>query len=74
MDATPHPQSFYNPEFHFVKIPTKDLVLPLRYYKGWDIEFVAATETFQSPLLCLYGFQSSKDLEKAMDFAIAKRG
>lgn len=48
--------------------------IPLRYYKGWTIAFNPKTETFQSDLLCLHGFLSVKDLEKAMDHAIERRG
>lgn len=47
--------------------------LPLRYYKGWSIVFDIRTETFQSPLLCLFNFSSVRDLETAMDFAILQR-
>lgn len=55
-------------------ISVQDWEIPLRYYKGWDIVFTVKTETFSSPILSLYGFLSAKDLEAAMDFAIAKRG
>lgn len=47
-----------------VEIP---LEIPLRYYRGWTINFNTKTETFASPCLCLFGFLTSKDLEKAID-------
>lgn len=48
--------------------------IPLRYYRGWTVEFNPKTETFQSPILSLFGFLSSRDLEIAMDNAIKRRG
>lgn len=48
--------------------------IPLRYYKGWTVAFNPKTETFESPLLCCYGFPSIKELENAMDHAIKRRG
>jgi hypothetical protein len=45
-------------------------IIPLRYYKGWTIDFNVARETFACPLLCLYSFDSVKDLEKAIDRTI----
>ena len=54
-------------------IETADLVVPLRYYRGWRIEFSVKTERFDSPILCLFGFSSVADLEKAMDYAIDQR-
>lgn len=48
--------------------------IPLRYYRGWTISFNIALETFQSPLLCLYNFSNSKDLEKAIDEVLRLRG
>jgi hypothetical protein len=56
-----------------LKIDTSDLEIPLRYYKGWTITFRTKTESFCSEILCLYGFSNTKDLEKAIDFAIEKR-
>lgn len=56
-----------------MEIDTSDLTIPLRYYRGWDIEFTTRTEKFNSPLLCLYGFSSVVDLEKAIDYALEKR-
>jgi hypothetical protein len=56
-----------------MEINTEDLVVPLRYYKGWRIEFSVKTERFDSPILCLFGFSSVADLEKAMDYALARR-
>jgi len=47
--------------------------IPLRYYKGWTIQFSVAREKFDSPLLCLFNFHSVVDLEKAMDRAIEYR-
>ena len=54
-------------------IETADLIVPLRYYKGWRIEFSVKTERFDSPILCLFGFSSVADLEKAMDYALSIR-
>ena len=56
-----------------MEINTEDLVVPLRYYKGWRIEFSVKTERFDSPILCLFGFSSVADLEKAMDYALEIR-
>ena len=56
-----------------MEINTEDLVIPLRYYKGWRIEFSVKTERFDSPILCLFGFNSVADLEKAMDYALSIR-
>jgi hypothetical protein len=56
-----------------MEINTEDLVVPLRYYKGWRIEFSVKTERFDSPILGLIGFSSVADLEKAMDYALAMR-
>jgi hypothetical protein len=58
---------------HLLSIPTNNLVIPLRYYRGWTIEFSVKTESFNCPMLCLYGFDSTKNLEKAVDFALWKR-
>ena len=54
-------------------IDVGDWEIPLRYYKGWNIVFVVKTETFSSPILCLFGFSNTKDLEKAIDRAIEYR-
>ncbi len=54
-------------------IETADLIVPLRYYKGWRIEFSVKTERFDSPVLGLFGFNSVVDLENAMDYALAIR-
>lgn len=54
-------------------IDTADLTIPLRYYKGWSIEFATKTERFNSPILCLFGFSSAADLEKAIDYALERR-
>ena len=56
-----------------MEINTEDLIIPLRYYKGWRIEFSVKTERFDSPILGLIGFSSVADLEKAMDYALAMR-
>lgn len=48
-------------------------IIPLRYYRGWTIEFSVKTEKFNSALLCLFNFNSVADLEKAMDRAIQYR-
>jgi hypothetical protein len=56
-----------------MEIDTADLLIPLRYYKGWGIEFTTKTERFNSPLLCLFGFHSVADLEKAIDYALEMR-
>ena len=56
-----------------MEIDTADLTIPLRYYKGWEIEFTTRTERFNSPLLCLYGFASVHDLEIAIDYALENR-
>ena len=54
-------------------IDTTDLTIPLRYYKGWNIEFTTKTERFNSPILGLFGFSSVIDLEKAIDYALEMR-
>jgi hypothetical protein len=54
-------------------IETADLIVPLRYYKGWRIEFSVKTERFDSPILGLFGFSSVIDLEKAIDYALEMR-
>ncbi len=64
----------HNPQFHFISVPTTDLTIPLRYYRGWNIEFTTKNERFNSPLLSLYGFQSAADLERAIDYALERRG
>lgn len=56
-----------------LEIDTADLTIPLRYYKGWTIEFSTKTEKFNSPILCLFGFSSVCDLEKAIDYALEQR-
>ena len=56
-----------------MEINTEDLVIPLRYYKGWRIEFSVKTERFDSPILGLFGFNSVVDLENAMDYVLAIR-
>ena len=63
-----------SPSPMFLQISTANLEIPLRYYKGWNIIFSTNTETFSSPILSLFGYSNTKDLEKAMDFAIEKRG
>jgi len=39
----------------------------LRYYKGWPIVFSSKHETFNCPILSLYGYSSSADLQKTVD-------
>ena len=56
-----------------MEINTADLTIPLRYYKGWNIEFTTKTECFNSPILGLFGFCSVIDLEKAIDYALEMR-
>lgn len=56
-----------------MEIDTADLTIPLRYYKGWNIEFTTKTERFNSPILGLFGFNSVVDLENAMDYVLAIR-
>jgi len=48
-------------------------VIPLRYYRGWNISFNIKTETFQSEILCLFGFTNPNDLERAIDIQILNR-
>jgi hypothetical protein len=57
-----------------LKIDTSDLEIPLRYYRGWTIVFYTKNESFNCPILALFNFSNAKDLEKAIDFAILKRG
>jgi len=47
--------------------------IPLRYYRGWQIEFNIKTESFQCPMFCLFGFSNARDLELAVDKAIETR-
>jgi len=56
-----------------MEIDTSDLTIPLRYYKGWVIEFTTITEKFNSPILGLFGFSSAADLENAIDYALKIR-
>lgn len=56
-----------------MQIDTSDLTIPLRYYKGWNIEFTTKTERFNSPVLGLFGFSSVFDLEIAIDYALEMR-
>ena len=56
-----------------MEIDTASLTIPLRYYRGWTIEFTTATEKFNSPLLSLFGFVSVVELEKAIDCKLSKR-
>lgn len=57
-----------------MEIDTADLEIPLRYYRGWNIVFYTRNESFNCPILCLFGFSNAKDLEKAIDYAILRRG
>jgi len=56
-----------------MEIETQELIIPLRYYRGWDIQFRVKTERFDCPIFSLFGFASVADLEKAVDYAIAQR-
>ena len=56
-----------------MEIDTTALTIPLRYYRGWTIEFTTATEKFNCPLLSLFGFVSVVELEKAIDCKLSKR-
>jgi len=58
-----------------MEIDTASLTIPLRYHRGWTIEFTTATATekFNCPLLSLFGFVSVGDLEKAIDCKLSKR-
>lgn len=56
-----------------MNIETANLEIPLRYYKGWTIVFTVKTERFSCPLLCLFGFLSVPDLERAVDRALEYR-
>ena len=55
------------------QITVENWEIPLRYYRGWTVVFVVRTESFSCPILCLYGFSNTKDLEKAIDRAIEYR-
>lgn len=55
------------------EIPLSEWTIPLRYYRGWTIEFSIKTEKFSCPLLCLFDFNCTADLEKAIDRAIQYR-
>ncbi len=52
-------------------IDTIDLTIPLRYYKGWNIEFTTKTERFNSPILGLFGFSSVIDIEKMLKWLLS---
>ena len=57
-----------------IELEVRDLPpIPLRYYRGWTIEFNPATENFQCPVLCLFNYASVKELETAADAAIERR-
>ncbi len=47
--------------------------IPLRYYRGWTVEFSVGKESFNCPILCLFNFSNTKDLEKAIDRSIDYR-
>ena len=53
-----------------IEIPRE---IRLRYHNGWCVVFFTVTERFFSPILCLFGFLSIPDLEKAIDRAIEYR-
>ena len=56
-----------------MEIECAEFVVPVKYYRGWTVEFKIKTERFNCPLLCLFGFLSIPDLEKAIDFALEIR-
>ena len=57
-----------------LEIEVADLpAIPLRYYRGWTMEFNPKKETFQCPFLSLFGVPSVAELEKEMDKAIERR-
>ena len=47
--------------------------IPLRYYRGWTIQFSVRREKFDCPMFSLFNFNSVGDLEIAMDRAIQYR-
>jgi len=53
--------------------PPSNWEIPLRYYKGWTIQFSVAREKFDCPIFSLFNFNSVADLEKAIDYAIEYR-
>lgn len=55
------------------QIDVSNWEIPLRYYRGWTIQFSVSREKFDCPILCLFNFNSIADLEKAMDRAIQYR-
>lgn len=55
------------------QIDVSNWEIPFKYYRGWTVQFNVAKECFDSPILCLFGFSSVKDLEKAIDRAILYR-
>lgn len=56
-----------------IEIECSEMIIPLRYYKGWIIEFRVKTERFDCPFLSLFGFLSVPDLEKAIDSVLERR-
>jgi hypothetical protein len=56
-----------------MEIETANWEIPLRYYKGWTINFCVVDESFNCPILCLFGFSNTRDLEKAIDRALQYR-
>lgn len=42
-------------------------LIDLRYYRGWMIRLNTQTETFECAILGLFGFLTSRDLQKAID-------
>lgn len=53
--------------------PISNWEIPLRYYRGWTIQFSVAREKFDCPMFSLFNFNSVADLEKAIDRAIQYR-
>lgn len=56
-----------------MEIEAGNLRIPLRYYKGWMMVFNVATETFECPMFSIFGYQSAKGCEAAIDDAIERR-
>lgn len=53
--------------------PFSNWEIPLRYYRGWTIQFSISREKFDCPMFCLFNFNSVADLEKAIDRSIEMR-
>jgi hypothetical protein len=53
--------------------PFSNWEIPLRYHKGWTIQFSIKREKFDCPILCLFNFNSVAELETAIDYALVRR-